>query len=881
MLDLLFNNLPEATMRRHLKTLAGPLALFALLMFSGTAHANDIFTAPSTDWTMKYILVPLFGQGLTFADSPLASMMSIFNSAVLFIGGILAAYTIIAGTASTAHDGEVLGKKWSSMWVPVRTALGTAAILPVLNGFCVAQALILWLAMQGVGLADTLWTNYLQNFQQHAVYHNVALDAKLRSTFESMVLSNVCYESVVAEYNGTPADQKDGTQYLAGTSDIAGSVGATWFQNVDANGEGSAGYNFGQTNSSGPDTSACGSVTLKLTGTSQASDSQSSAVPLTAQNLIDMPAVTSKIEQAHVAGLKAMQTAAHAAALQFLNMGSGDSLTPSTATVNAAINAGVAAYSSAVSAVAQQAFTDSVNQNMVSAMAQDGWASAGSSYMRVMKGQSDVNAAVANLPIGVDGTSAGTIHFLQLHETRTDADVARAKSVLAAADRENQGNVTDGNTDGFSELINVLTGKSWFGVGTFDPNEDPIITASSLGQGMIYTAGAFGTAAAGLTLTAAIPAAGQVTVAAASLFGGFFTACLGALLLPGAALAYGEPMIPFIMSVAVLISWIVMLLEAIVAAPLAAVMLLNPHQEAFGGLEKAMSLTVSVTLRPALMIFGLVGSILVMSPIGYFVNSFFGWAFSTTPGGFLALIKMLAGAMIYGTLLIAVTYQVFMFMLKLPDTVLEWMGSGGHGAVMGSTGSTMKQGTGGAVAAGIGAAAGIASRGSQGAGDLMKAVRDKRKARERESLDLSRGRERGTMITVPIGPTSPAGGRGDLPPEPSTLKDAKASAAASGDAGKPAPATAQTGSANAKGAAASTQGAPEASADRAASGSQDPATASRADLMQRLGESMGRAAAIRDRLVEPNERPTEANEKPESSAARDAKPAGTEDGGTL
>ncbi|WP_176322312.1 DotA/TraY family protein [Burkholderia vietnamiensis] len=747
-------------MRRLFKTLAGPLALFALL-FSRTANAAGLFTVPSTDWTMQYILVPLFGQGLSFANSPLAGMMTIFNSAVLFVGGILAAYAIIAGTMSTAHDGEMLGAKWSSMWVPVRLSLGVTLILPTLNGFCVAQSIILWLATQGVGLADALWTNYLQNFQQQAVYHNVALDAKLRPVFESMLLSNVCFESIVASYNGTPADQQGATQYLAGTSDVVGSVGPTWFDNgATAFGGGSVGYNYGQTDSDGPDTSACGKVTIKRATTST-SNSQTAA-PLTAQNLVNMPAVTSQIEQAHIAGLKAMQAAANAAALQFFSISNGNGVTPSAATINAAINAGVAAYSSAVSAVAQQAFNTAVNQQMVTAMSEDGWASAPASYMRIMQATSQVNAAVGSLPVSVDGTSAGTTRFLHLADQRVDDDVNRAKAVLADADRVNDGTVTEGSTDGFSKIVNIMSGHSWSGPGSFDPKEDPIMTASNLGEGMVETAGFFGAGAAGLVgATAWIPRVGEVTKAEASLFGGFFTDCMRALLIPGAALAYGEPMIPFITGTAVLISWVIMLLEAMVAAPLAAVMLLNPHQEAFGGLEKAMSLTLSVTLRPAFVIFGLVSSIIVMSPIGYFVNSFFGWAFSTTPGGMLALVKMLAGAVIYALLLLYVTKQVFSFMTKLPDTILDWIGSGGHGAVMGQASDSAKQGTSGAAAAAVGAAVGIAASSGRGMGDVRKALQNRGKEREREATDLARSMERGDKIKVKPQPQKPGENGGD------------------------------------------------------------------------------------------------------------------------
>jgi len=35
------------------------------------------------------------------------------------------------GTINTAHEGETLGKKWDTMWTPLRTALAIAVVLPL------------------------------------------------------------------------------------------------------------------------------------------------------------------------------------------------------------------------------------------------------------------------------------------------------------------------------------------------------------------------------------------------------------------------------------------------------------------------------------------------------------------------------------------------------------------------------------------------------------------------------------------------------------------------------------------------------------------------------------------------------------------------------
>ena len=101
----------------------------------------------------------------------MAAGIQAFNGGVLAIGGLLVAYTILVGTISTAHDGEMLGKKFSSVWVPIRTTLGTALVLPVINGsYCTMQVIVGWLIMQGIGLADNVWSSFAttQNLQMVA-----------------------------------------------------------------------------------------------------------------------------------------------------------------------------------------------------------------------------------------------------------------------------------------------------------------------------------------------------------------------------------------------------------------------------------------------------------------------------------------------------------------------------------------------------------------------------------------------------------------------------------------------------------------------------------------------------------------------------------------
>lgn len=104
-----------------------PSLAFAQI-FGGEIHDEDV--------SVHKLLNPLFGEltGYGGGSDPFVELLAQLNAGILVLAGILLFYTLVAGTLSTAHDGEMLGKRWSSMWVPLHTALGAAAIMPSIGG---------------------------------------------------------------------------------------------------------------------------------------------------------------------------------------------------------------------------------------------------------------------------------------------------------------------------------------------------------------------------------------------------------------------------------------------------------------------------------------------------------------------------------------------------------------------------------------------------------------------------------------------------------------------------------------------------------------------------------------------------------------------------
>lgn len=157
------------------------LLLFILSAASSFAFAADappsLFDIAEEDVSLYY-LGAVFGSQMisTGTDMHLMSyLFEVFNTVCLSVGLIIIIYTVIIGVLETAGKGKVLGEKWSATWLPVRMVLGMSLLAPVAgSGYCMAQYLVMWMVLQGVGAADTLWSKALDYFMEGgAVYSNI------------------------------------------------------------------------------------------------------------------------------------------------------------------------------------------------------------------------------------------------------------------------------------------------------------------------------------------------------------------------------------------------------------------------------------------------------------------------------------------------------------------------------------------------------------------------------------------------------------------------------------------------------------------------------------------------------------------------------------
>jgi conjugal transfer/type IV secretion protein DotA/TraY len=88
------------------------------------------------------------------ASSVMSSLMLIFNAALLGMGSLYFTWSLWSATVQSAQDGEMLGKRYNSLWMPVRTTFGISTLVPIFNGFSLSQIIMIWATMLGIGIGN-------------------------------------------------------------------------------------------------------------------------------------------------------------------------------------------------------------------------------------------------------------------------------------------------------------------------------------------------------------------------------------------------------------------------------------------------------------------------------------------------------------------------------------------------------------------------------------------------------------------------------------------------------------------------------------------------------------------------------------------------------
>ncbi|MDD3289031.1 MAG: DotA/TraY family protein [Alphaproteobacteria bacterium] len=149
----------------------------------------------------------------------------------------------------------------------------------------------------------------------------------------------------------------------------------------------------------------------------------------------------------------------------------------------------------------------------------------------------------------------------------------------------------------------------------------------------------------------------------------------------GVMIGFVLPMVPFVRFFFNIMTWLIVLFEAVVSMPLFALAHLNPNGEGLPGdmARQGYFFIFSILLRPVLMVFGLVAGLLLFFISITFLNKMFYIATIGTGaslGGFGTLAKFLFSIM-YMVLAYICANTCFKAISHFPDHALNWMNARG------------------------------------------------------------------------------------------------------------------------------------------------------------------------------------------------------------
>lgn len=692
-------------MKKFFKLLLGVLAFTPALALAGP------FDPPSTDISVA-ILNQLFGGLLTKGHDAFGGAILTFNSAVLAIGGILAAYTILAGTLGTAHDGEMLGKKFSSVWLPIRYALGTALVLPVLpGGYCIMQQIVMWLVVQGIGLADIVWESYLDvppitlNSKM-----NFSTKKEIQIFAENVALAQACTQVSAAVMN-------DGTGKGGGIINIVVRPLGSYKYGVIADSNNKNQFLFGDQGGKFTllTSTVCGIANLPPVPAETVKDMLGGSRSSTGGKLGDISSAfkipaTTPIYQAHWdSGKKLIDNLGKVAAV------AAEAQTPiEYAEVQKAADEYIKTVQKASDAYIKSGDPFSA---IKTASKQQGWILAGAWYTKLTMLNKQISSSVNTAPTASGVMSLGQIfgvkwldsinprvgtlqqNILYHKGERFIEESAESASATAKQARESGDNFLAKIT---SKITEFATGID---MGNLQNDTRPaIIIIQEAGENLLALWANMMTAMAtvGLVLGIKVLGSGVDLNPAVTTIIGFLVAPIAALVAIGFTLAYMLPNLPFLMWIGVVLGWLIMVIEAILAAPLWAVMHLHPNGDDMTGKgANGYMLILGLTLRPVLTIFGLIAALAVTDLMGEFVNKiFFSVFFTGNMTGWIAILGIVFGMGVYCMAMFSLFKKTFSLMHVIPDQLLRWIGGGGEqlGQYAGSVADGAGKGIGAATA---------------------------------------------------------------------------------------------------------------------------------------------------------------------------------------
>lgn len=723
----------------------------------------------------EFIFAPWADEYKNKEPTLISHAIGFTNILAMILGVVIVYYVIIGGALNTAQQGEVLGKEWSSVWLPIRTATGFSLIMPMqtIGGgvLSFAQVFILWLIMLGSNAATLLWEQSIDKITSSSGSTEPTISIGYTPSHKMfkmlMCTENYIKNRTMGQYSWTTSLQ--GTNeiinmskgFLFNVTRSTNAVGreveftdentSVYAENKDDSVDAfrliNSGVSFSQQfNQFKPSVvefagGSCGIIEFgEGEDNNIASDYKVRAMN---ESRDELRKITGEHLDELLAIVKTMYTTPDSEGNLFESTrinadrnAAADGLDGKTLYLDAtkAFRLSASAYSGSLVPAVHQKLSggDEIKKKFLLDIKSGGWGKAGIWFFEIgaLPGltyqviNNYVNSIEISTPVlCVASTFSGyenedcKAKQKDLMQSMLLADSFLAQSVKKSTGIGSGGvSVTDKVTSDCSGgeacsldsstvnrmatewskgVLNHLSSNN--GVGDTTTLSSPFETVSSIGHSLNnYAASAWAIGALFNGFMEGLQsakegvwgkAAGFFTGEATSFGAGFLIgmgkwllmsiiALATAMLSTGFVLAYLIPFLPIVTWIMMITGYLVTVVEAVIASPLAIILMVTPEGEGIAGtrLERALQLLAMSILKPSLMIMALITAISISGVSFAILNEFiFEAAEHVLHGGIFDFVAMM---IIYTMTALQLSKLLIGVMHRLPDQILEWFSAG-------------------------------------------------------------------------------------------------------------------------------------------------------------------------------------------------------------
>jgi len=553
-----------------------------------------------------------------FKAPAVTEILTIVSMVVLAIGAVWLTYNFLAATVQSAWDGEFLGKRFHSVWMPIRLCIGFAALLPMFDGWCGAQVAMYQVAKMGAGAANIAVTGAAPKLAKNEI---------IPTGFDRTGMATQLFNTLLCRARVSILAQQAGELEAAG-----GSGGTNWTEYFGID--------------------RCGGQPVVPAG--------------------DLQAAHTAATQTMIANLTPL--AGRVAAGQ---EGRGPVIPADE--VRANIIKAAETYETSISEAARSLASSKVS-SLNAEQAKGSWLSFGFQSVKSAKAQSDLNSSAgagAQLTANTNTSSAG--HEAASYSgslMENEGLTGTQASGEGAGSGEGYWAMFKKLKDNPALLLKMLFGNTK--AAQITAGGGLVQSLAALGATLI----GMGVAGIGVILGALVFLSFGSALAAGAIplalyVSGLAMSIIVPMILMGITLAVYVPMIPALFWTLGVVAWLLVVAECILLAPVWALAHLEAEGEGMGQrTEKGYAMLLDLLLRPLALVFGFAIATAVLNAAWSLFTAGVGGVLDVADTmSFIKFFMWLGMVFIIVTIAVQLIGTVYRKALDLPDQIVTWLGS--------------------------------------------------------------------------------------------------------------------------------------------------------------------------------------------------------------